>query len=1141
MSQDTSNPLPDPQNVPPQPPAAAPPLAPVKKKRRRWPWVIGAVVLMLIVLVLIAPTLISLGFARAIVVSQVNGKLNAHVQIKDWSLGWFSPISLDGVVVNDASNRQILQLSRVSTGLNLWNALRGKYELGQTKIEGLDVLVSREADGSINWQHIAKGSETGSKTSGGNEGAGAGGKSNTTAKLPDVRGQVIVSDASLTYEDRSHNSPPVQLRGVQLDVNIADINQPISDTLAAQVQVGSAPPGTIAAGGTIKAVANNEVSQNTADVDQTVKLSGLELSALSGLLGPSAPAQLKGRTDGQLVIHLANGKDGTVQASLDSKGFGASGGKMADAIVATDSLTFRIPHTTFQLPQGADQASQNIKLQLGDGVSLQLANVNIVQGQGATARKVLTGDTLNFEAQGGYGADGGRKNVQLTKLALSDTQGLVSVKKSVDSDFSLLLPVSGNPTARGSIELAADLKRLNEVAQAMSAPHVAAKDPTGMELQSGKLAGRLALAQANNELISITGDLGVTQITVGNASSAPIKDEKIQIALKASANHDLSDIEPEVHFSGDLLSGAITDTKLSLAGSSSALQKLKKTTLSLEIPSLPKVQALLRSFSPPKTARIEHGTALAYAGKTPPAGSAPPAKQAESPPTDITSGSATITIKADPVGQGLHLSPQVTVSNLGLKQGESTYALSTATVTADATASPTADSNGIAEVNVKSSAIDLNNLAIKGQPYPEKQLHVSSELSLQPTAHVLDLRNLTLQTADTKAVTAVLKGRITELGSGQKIDNALTLDLDYDAAQLLNLTKPLLSADLQDKLKDATAAGKYHKQFAFRGAYSYGMEFGKAIQQLRGGGDMDVDSFDGAGLSLKNFHLPFTLVAGFLRLTYPDKPTGQNVPPPAALNGGTLNLGGSQVDLRGATPRLTTLDNLPVLQNVSLNPVFASWSLGTFLDNPMFVSPKNTAGILSITIENCRDLPLDSSLTKSSTGSATLNASVQQLQVSNDFLGKLASVARFDPNSIRGDIRTWTIIISNGIVQQDMTMTFLQGQRPLKLFGKVRMADKMLMPLTLDLPWKLFGIKGVPPEAQKFLPEGVEIPLTGTLDNPQFSFNFDQLVQNAVKQQFLGPGILGGKNDQNTTQPSEQPDPIKAIQDLLNKNKKKKN
>src|SRR5438477_8639300 len=102
MSQDTPTPPPDPQNIPSQslPANAAPPAA--KKKRRRWPWIVAAIFLMLIVLVLIAPMLISLGFARALVVSQVNGRLNAHVEIKDWSLGWFSPISLNGIVINDA-------------------------------------------------------------------------------------------------------------------------------------------------------------------------------------------------------------------------------------------------------------------------------------------------------------------------------------------------------------------------------------------------------------------------------------------------------------------------------------------------------------------------------------------------------------------------------------------------------------------------------------------------------------------------------------------------------------------------------------------------------------------------------------------------------------------------------------------------------------------------------------------------------------------------------------------------------------------------------------------------------------------------------------------------------------------------------
>ncbi|HSZ55553.1 MAG TPA: hypothetical protein VK797_07835, partial [Tepidisphaeraceae bacterium] len=283
------------------------------------------------------------------------------------------------------------------------------------------------------------------------------------------------------------------------------------------------------------------------------------------------------------------------------------------------------------------------------------------------------------------------------------------------------------------------------------------------------------------------------------------------------------------------------------------------------------------------------------------------------------------------------------------------------------------------------------------------------------------------------------------------------------------------------------------------------------------------------------------LASGFLRIIYSDKPTGQNLPPAIALNGGTLNLGGSQIDLRGATPTLSILDNFPVLDNVSLNPVFATWSLGTMLDNPMFVGVKNATGFLSLRVLTCRDFPLDSTVTSpSATGNASLDLSIRQLQIAGGILQDIGGVAHLSSSGFRGDVPSYRITISQGILDQNLVMTFLQGQRPLKMYGKVRLADKQLMPLTIDLPWKLFGIKGVPKEVAGFLPEGIVIPITGTLDKPRFDFDFNKLVQGSAEKSIL-PGILGQPADQQTTtQPADQPDPLKQLQDLLKGNKKKK-
>src|SRR6185295_3727595 len=90
-----------------------PPNTPPKKRRRRWPWVILAIVLLLVLLVALAPTLLSTAPARSIVVSKINNNLNGTLSVSDWSLGWTSGVVLNGVKVDDASGRRIVEVASI--------------------------------------------------------------------------------------------------------------------------------------------------------------------------------------------------------------------------------------------------------------------------------------------------------------------------------------------------------------------------------------------------------------------------------------------------------------------------------------------------------------------------------------------------------------------------------------------------------------------------------------------------------------------------------------------------------------------------------------------------------------------------------------------------------------------------------------------------------------------------------------------------------------------------------------------------------------------------------------------------------------------------------------------------------------------
>jgi hypothetical protein len=1074
-----------------RPPApGATPVVAVRKRRRKWPWVAAGIVVFLVLLVALIPTLLSTAVGRAIVVSQVNSRINGKMEIKDWSLGWFSGISVDGLTISDATNRQILQLPHFGTKLGLLSAIRGKYDIGQTRVEGLDVLVSREADGSLNWEHLAKKAQGAPPANAPTSPAPRTNEPAKETKLPDISGDFILADARVTYEDASRQGEPVYLRNVQAHVTIPDINKPVTDTLSAEMQIGSQKPGTLSADGTVAAVANNVLLTTPSQLDQTFKLNGLDVGAVMSLAGKTANADLSGRADGQAVVHLTNG-NGTADASI------------------------------------------------------QIANVNLARGRGAAAKPVLANDTFSCLANARYAQSASGKEVRINQLKLGDTAGTFLVQKSDGGDVVAQVPQNGNPTASGAIDLSANLKTLNDIAQAFSSAAVTAKDPNGMDLQSGMLKGRIVLAHAAGDQIALTGDLGITQITVGNATSTPLKDQTVTLALKAQANHDLSKVTPEVHASGDLFTAdAKADLNLAQQGAS-AVQMLQRATVEVKVPSLAKMQALMRSFSPPKAApagpanvAMVHGPAIASAGPLPKgAAPAPTTAPAEPPSMDVTGGSAAISLNADTTGKNLHVVPKIVVSDLALKQGEKSYSMSSINLASDATVVAGTGTEAIQEVQITRTDVDLNDVVVNGKALDEKRLHAGMVASLQSGMKVLDLQNVTAQAATTNAFLVTVKGKVVDIGASRRIENALTMDLNYDADKVVKLVVPLLSADLQKRLKDAQASGKYQEPFEIKGAYPAGKPFNEAVQQLAMNGRLQVDSFQGAGVDLTKLDMPLTMAGGFLRIIYADKPTGQNLPPAAGFNGGTLNLAGSQVDLRGATPTLTTVGNLGLLDNAGLNPVFAAWSLGTVLANPMFVGADKATGYLTIRIVECRDLPLNSVL---QTGTATLDISIKQLSIVNGLMEKLAEVARFDKDSVRGDVPKWRTVIHDGLIDQDLTMTVGQNQRPLRLYGKVRLSDQQMLPLTIDLPWKLFGIKGVPKGFESALPEGIQIPLTGTVDKPQLAFDFNKMLTESTGKN-LGnviPGILGGKKDANT-QPAED-DPLKSLGNLIDQATKKK-
>ena len=934
MTEPNPSPTPDSQKASQDPPVEAEATPKARRRRRRWPWILGSVVLLLIILVLLAPTIASTGWARSLIVSNINGRLNGRVEIKDWSLGWWSGTRVDGLVVYDATGRQILQLPHLSSGLSLWGVVTGNYKLGRTVVDGLDILISKQPDGSLNWQHLAKSSSTPEK-----KGA---------SKLPNVRGELVLQDCRATYEQAK--GPPVFLRSLKGDFNIPDINQPITNTLSTDVQAGSASGGgTISLDGSIAAVKNNVVSADSATADETLDIKGIDLAALPAFLLSQVNAKMAGQTNGHLAVKLTNGKSGSVQAQLGIK--------------------------------GASIAAEH-----------------------SGASPVLSGYDLALDSAATFSSSTQGSDLKVTQLAVTDNQGLLSMTKVADQPITATLPASGNPQASGAVRLAADVKRLNDVMQALNGTQLAVRDQNGMELRSGKLQGEVALAQADAQHVKLSGNFALTNLTVANATSTPLNNETVQVTLAALTNHDLSDVQPQLDATGGLLSAHAT-ASLALSNSGSApaasvLDKVQQASASIEVPSIPKVQALLEALSPPSSA--QPGGA---ARQQPPASSK----------SQLTGGSASIALAASHAGAALALSPTVTLAALTYKSGQRDYTI--------------------------------------------------------------------------------------------------------DRIELVTPSPLELS-----------------------GQYSSGKPFNESVRSLHIQGAPQLKLFQGLGVTIQNLPLPVVVQDGVLRVAYAGKPAGQDLPPPGSFNGGTLDLGGCTIDLRSPHMLLTTAPNLKLVQNATLNPVFAAWSLGDILNNPAFVSASQASGVLNVTVQQCNRLPLDSTLTSSNDGIAALDMSIMGLHVGNPILDRITSQIGVDLASIQGNVKDYKVTIRNGVVQQNMQVTVGEGQRPLEVAGAVRMADKEMLPVTIHFPLKLFGIRKVPKEVQQFMPDkDVAVAMFGKTDSPRFQLqglDVNSLVRDAT-QQAIQQGLLRNlPGADNTTQPSND-NPINAIEDLLKGGKKK--
>ncbi len=356
----------------------------------------------------------------------------------------------------------------------------------------------------------------------------------------------------------------------------------------------------------------------------------------------------------------------------------------------------------------------------------------------------------------------------------------------------------------------------------------------------------------------------------------------------------------------------------------------------------------------------------------------------------------------------------------------------------------------------------------------------------------------------------IANGNIAHLQSTR--DMLLQPNLTYDLAKLWPIVEPMMG----DSYKTLKITGQFQKQFHLSGRYPVGLPSTEAIKTVHADGDLAVATFDYDGLSMQNFVVPFTLDGGQLVTVYYGKPAGQNTAPPAAANGGTLDLSNLTVDLTQDPIRLTSPANKQVISQMTINPLFAQSFLAKVFNNPVFAGAQEATGLLDLTIVDCNALPLGKLVTlpdPANTGVADLTMSLTKLNIGLQGVSGLGSALKTD--SFTANVNGATVSVAKGISTQHIS--FATGQYSLNLDGSVRLADEAFDPMELSLgPLPaIFGHLGVrDPNVVKNLPDRVTVPVEGTVDHAKVNLvkAFGKAGADAAKKA-IANRLIGGNGD----------------------------
>jgi hypothetical protein len=1132
---------------------------PKKRRSRKWIW-IGIPVFLLIVailLVILAPTILSSGPVRDMVVDKINKQyINGTLSIQEWSFDWSKGVLIKGIEIKDASDAHAISVGEIDCPVKLLGAITGNLNLGDVQITGVDINARRDEKGNINLNSLMKPQPPNNQPPG---------------KLPNVKGTIHLNKAGITFED---DLPPqhqlLVVEELDATVDIKDINQPITDSIYVNGNLDHQAGATVKIDGTVSAIQNNQVDLTQLGGQQTVSVVAADAT-------PSANQALDLALDSNLAL----------------------GGPMWVTVPS-----FEISKGTIDLHQMQEKGL----LELVCGKLLEQKGLRINSGKITLSGKgKLDASGYSFEQPLAVHIDpidltmkddmGGAQSAHLPPMDLQASGSSNNLVAHLTMDQAanpiLTADASASPTQNGLqftlSKCEGDLPRLQaELGPVLpllaSSPAIAQIAQNVIVANSGKFtlagSGSLTPGESSAKLDGSISNLTVTQggaatpiqamnVTLSTSGKFTPGKDGFQVdvpTLSVAEGSDLqisADPATPIHFVHSIVSGNSGSGAVKLQADLARLASMGAVVLpaqSAMLKQLTKGQAngsiQLQSASDGTNAasadislaNLNYGNYLSNetmhltAGANAAADGSAVSKLAVN--LDTSFAKVTVNNPGTIVFADLKDPSKLAVQTSIVADGDvqRLCRLAEAVTGQPVNAYPYSGHYHFEEAIQKDAAAQNLKLAgggtvtqfqVLGQSnavlFSDNQIPVKNDCVYDTSKNsvIIDKADpISVSLQQSGAATVNVVGEVDDL-AGQRNLNGISIDLTYDLAKLWPIVQPLLPPSDQQQLADLVISGQHKSTFIASGSYPAGKAFNDAVTNVTASGDLTIDSIATHGVTTQNLDLPITLKGGIAQTVYADKPAGQNSPKPAKCNGGTLDIGVITLDLRGATmllsmPDATSAKPHQLLKNIALNQTMAQSLMGNALANPLFGGDASVSqGFVDVSILKLNNLPLSALLTQQSaqnTGQAEVNYSVRQLQLNGGLLGVLGVTGNQPANITNADAQ-----LSGGKVTEDTTLT-LNKTQSVRVFGVVGLQTMTFMPMTMAIPPTLLPSQWLGNgNALNYLPDQIQIPMDGSVSKPQIRFDevMPKLLADAAQKALFG-NLTGQKPNNNNNQNQQQ-------------------